>query len=549
MDQAQAVIIGGGVGGTSIAYHLAERGWRDIVLVDRAELTSGSTFHSAGLVGQLRSSVTLTRMMMDSVALYRRLKAETGTDPAWHEVGSLRLASTPARMEELTRQAGWAKTFGLPLELIGPTEARDLFPLMSLDGVLGRRLPADRRLARSVGPGPGPRGRGPRPWRPDRDGHPGRGDRHGRRPGHRRRGREGRRAADDPQRRWSSMPGACSRRRSAGSPGSTCRSSRWPTSTCSPSGSTGVTPEPADDARPGSPVLLPGGGRRAVHGRLRAPSGAVVARRRAGRLQRQAPRPGLAALRRDHGRRRAPRAADRRCRDQPDDQRARGLHPGQRVHPRRERGPGVLRGRRLLRPRDRRRRRDRQADGQLDRRRRARARPLEDGHPALRRPVPLAGLHPRPDRRGLPAVLRHPLPQRGAPERPAAAPVAGVRPAGRARGASFGEKSGWERPNWFARNEAAGREELAAAGLGRRALVGGDRRRGARDADDGRPVRRVELRQDRGRRAGRGRLPRLAVRQRHRPSRRLDRLHPDAQPARRDRDATSRSAAWPPTGS
>jgi 4-methylaminobutanoate oxidase (formaldehyde-forming) len=144
MDQAQAVIIGGGVGGTSIAYHLAERGWRDIVLVDRAELTSGSTFHSAGLVGQLRSSVTLTRMMMDSVALYRRLKAETGMDPAWHEVGSLRLASTPARMEELTRQAGWAKTFGLPLELIGPTEARDLFPLMSLDGVLGAVfLPTD----------------------------------------------------------------------------------------------------------------------------------------------------------------------------------------------------------------------------------------------------------------------------------------------------------------------------------------------------------------------------------------------------------------------
>jgi 4-methylaminobutanoate oxidase (formaldehyde-forming) len=137
MDQAQAVIIGGGVGGTSIAYHLAERGWRDIVLLERAELTSGSTFHSAGLVGQLRSSVTLTRMMMDSVALYRRLKDETGTDPAWHEVGSLRLASTPARLEELSRQAGWAKTFGLPLELIGPNEAQALFPLMSIEGVLG----------------------------------------------------------------------------------------------------------------------------------------------------------------------------------------------------------------------------------------------------------------------------------------------------------------------------------------------------------------------------------------------------------------------------
>ncbi|HXU85571.1 MAG TPA: FAD-dependent oxidoreductase [Verrucomicrobiae bacterium] len=144
MEHARAVIIGGGVGGTSIAYHLAERGWTDIVLVDRAELTSGSTFHSAGLVGQLRSSVTLTTMMMYSTALYRRLRDETGADPSWHEVGSLRLASSTARFEELQRQASWAKTFGLPLELISAGEARDRFPLMTTDGVLGAVwLPTD----------------------------------------------------------------------------------------------------------------------------------------------------------------------------------------------------------------------------------------------------------------------------------------------------------------------------------------------------------------------------------------------------------------------
>jgi glycine cleavage system aminomethyltransferase T/glycine/D-amino acid oxidase-like deaminating enzyme len=143
-DHARAVIIGGGVGGTSIAYHLTQLGWKDVVLVDRAELTSGSTFHSAGLVGQLRSSVTLTKMMMYGVALYRRLAAETGTDPSWHEVGSLRLASTPARLEELRRQAGWAKTFGLPLELISAAEAQTRFPLLSTDGVLGAVfLPTD----------------------------------------------------------------------------------------------------------------------------------------------------------------------------------------------------------------------------------------------------------------------------------------------------------------------------------------------------------------------------------------------------------------------
>jgi len=144
VEHARAVIIGGGVGGTSIAYHLAELGWTDIVLVDRAELTSGSTFHSAGLVGQLRSSVTLTKMMMYGADLYRRLAAETGVDPSWHEVGSLRLASSKARFEELQRQAGWAKTFGLPLELISASEARDRFPLMSTDGVLGAVwLPTD----------------------------------------------------------------------------------------------------------------------------------------------------------------------------------------------------------------------------------------------------------------------------------------------------------------------------------------------------------------------------------------------------------------------
>src|SRR3954451_2466668 len=140
---ARVVVIGGGVGGTSVAYHLSELGERDVVLLDRNELTSGSTFHSAGLVGQLRSSVSLTKMMMHSTGLYRELGEECG----WTEVGSLRLASTPERMEELRRQAAWAKTFGLPLELISAEEARELFPLMSADGVLGAAwLPTDGYL-------------------------------------------------------------------------------------------------------------------------------------------------------------------------------------------------------------------------------------------------------------------------------------------------------------------------------------------------------------------------------------------------------------------
>ena len=142
--RAQVVVIGGGVGGCSILYWLTRLGWRDVVLVERAELTSGSTFHSAGLVGQLRSSLSLTKMMMSSVELYRTLGEEVGLETGWREVGSLRLASSPERMEELARQSGWAKTFGLPLELVSADEAQKLFPPMSTEGVLGAAyLPTD----------------------------------------------------------------------------------------------------------------------------------------------------------------------------------------------------------------------------------------------------------------------------------------------------------------------------------------------------------------------------------------------------------------------
>jgi glycine cleavage system T protein len=144
VDERRAVVIGGGVAGASVAYHLTELGWDDVLLVDRSELTSGSTFHSAGLVGQLRSSVTLTRMMMYGVELYRRLAEETGVDPAWHEVGSLRLASSLERIQELQRLAGWGRTFGLPLEVVSTEEALELWPLFDPEGVEGAAyLPTD----------------------------------------------------------------------------------------------------------------------------------------------------------------------------------------------------------------------------------------------------------------------------------------------------------------------------------------------------------------------------------------------------------------------
>jgi len=141
---ARVVIIGGGVGGASIAYHLTKMGWRDVVVLERSEITSGSTFHSAGLVGQLRTSSNLTKMIRYSTDLYRKLKDETDIDPGWREVGSLRLASSPARLEELKHLVAVSRSFGLPLELISADDAQKLFPLMTTDGVEGAvYLPTD----------------------------------------------------------------------------------------------------------------------------------------------------------------------------------------------------------------------------------------------------------------------------------------------------------------------------------------------------------------------------------------------------------------------
>lgn len=150
-NRARIVIIGGGVAGASIAYHLALKSEHDVVIIERGDLTSGSTFHSAGLVGQLRGSVTLTSMMMYSAELYRKLTSDPETDPGWVECGGIRLACTSDRVQELKRQVGWATTFGLPLEEISAKQAQDLFPLMSTENVLAATyLPTDGYLDASL---------------------------------------------------------------------------------------------------------------------------------------------------------------------------------------------------------------------------------------------------------------------------------------------------------------------------------------------------------------------------------------------------------------
>ncbi|MCX6103819.1 MAG: FAD-dependent oxidoreductase [Proteobacteria bacterium] len=142
--KASIVIIGGGIVGCSIAYHLGKRGERDVVLLEKGELTSGSTWHAAGLVGQLRSSLNVTTMLTYSVDLYNRLEKETGQPTGWKTVGGLRLASSKDRMIELKKAATSARSFGMEMQLLSPKEALELFPIMSLDGVVGAAfIPTD----------------------------------------------------------------------------------------------------------------------------------------------------------------------------------------------------------------------------------------------------------------------------------------------------------------------------------------------------------------------------------------------------------------------
>ncbi len=143
-SHAQVIVIGGGIVGSSTAYHLAKLGYRDVLLLERHQLTSGSTWHAAGLVGQLRSQAGITQLLGNSISLYNRLEEETGIATGWKMNGGLRLACNPARLIEIKRQATTARSFGLEMHVLTPQEARDLWPLMDVSDVLGAAfLPSD----------------------------------------------------------------------------------------------------------------------------------------------------------------------------------------------------------------------------------------------------------------------------------------------------------------------------------------------------------------------------------------------------------------------
>lgn len=149
-SSAKIVIIGGGIVGCSTAYHLGKMGLSDVLVLERGKLTSGSTWHAAGLVGQLRSSANITQLLGYSVALYDRLEAETGLATGWKRNGGLRLACNAERWIEVKRQATTAKSFGLDMQLLTPKEAQDLWPLMHVDDVVGAAfLPTDGQASPS----------------------------------------------------------------------------------------------------------------------------------------------------------------------------------------------------------------------------------------------------------------------------------------------------------------------------------------------------------------------------------------------------------------
>jgi sarcosine dehydrogenase len=149
-SHAQIIVIGGGIIGCSTAYHLARDHKAEVLLLEQGRVTSGSTWHAAGLVGQLRSSASITKVLKYSVDLYKGLAAETGLDTGWKMTGCLRLATTPDRWTEFKRLATTARSFGMEMDLIGPDEVKRMWPLMDASDLIGASwLPTDGQASPS----------------------------------------------------------------------------------------------------------------------------------------------------------------------------------------------------------------------------------------------------------------------------------------------------------------------------------------------------------------------------------------------------------------
>lgn len=174
-DHAQVVVIGGGVVGCSVAYHLTKVGITDTVLLERKQLTSGTTWHAAGLVGQLRGSQNMTRLATYTAELFTGLEAETGQATGFRQAGSISLAQTPGRFEEPKRMVSMAKVFGLRANVLTPAAAQTRYPLLNVDDIVGAiSIPSDgqtnpvdvaQALAKGARNGARECSRTPRCWR------------------------------------------------------------------------------------------------------------------------------------------------------------------------------------------------------------------------------------------------------------------------------------------------------------------------------------------------------------------------------------------------
>ncbi len=430
-DRARIVIIGGGVIGTSVAYHLALLGETDVLLLEQGQLSCGTTWHAAGLVGQLRASEAGTRLVQYSTRLYERLEAETGQATGFRRCGGLTVARTPDRLTALRRTAATALAYDIECELISPAEAAQRYPLLRAADLAGAIwLPGDGRadpvdLTAALARGARQRGVTDCRARPgDRGDQP---RRAGQRCPHRHRRRRGR---DRGQLRGPVGQAG----RHAGRGHGAAALGRAFLRRDRPD--RGRSPRPSGAAGPGRVDLLQGGDRRPGRRRFRARGQALGLARRAALPVRVPPaRGGLGALRGADGQRGAPAPGAGRHRHPQVLQRAGELHPGQPVHPGGGAGAGrVLRGRRVQLGGHRLSRRGGPGARAVDHRRTARRGPDRGGHPpvrAVQRQLPLAA---RPGRRGARPALRDRLAEPRAGNGPAVPALAGLLAAAGGRG-------------------------------------------------------------------------------------------------------------------
>ncbi len=343
-DRAQIVVVGGGVIGTSVAYHLTRLGRTDVLLLEQGRLSSGTTWHAAGLVGQLRASESGTRLVQYSTELYARLEEETGLSAGYKRCGGVTVARTPERMTQLRRTAATAAAYDLECELLTPEQALERYPVMAVDDLVGAIwLPGDGKanptdLTQALAKGARMRGAriveqvrvtGVRVER-------------GRATGVSARRWAGRGRGGGQLRRTVGAAGRRPRRRHRAAALGRALLRRHRAVRRRP-------PRPAGAARPGRLHLLQGGGRRPGRRRLRAGGQAVgLAARGAVPVRVPAARGGLGALLGADGQRPAPDPGAARDRDPQVLQRSRELHPRQPVPARRgARGAWLLRRRGL----------------------------------------------------------------------------------------------------------------------------------------------------------------------------------------------------------